>query len=633
MLHSGSVSTLSERKPFQAMELELESDCERDTSCRGRIRQRKFKTSSPRLRRAIVAMAFILLFSLLMIFREGKEEESILHMENQMEEEQEKDDVDVARHHSKDFSTNADRIIDATDYDKQPTFGKTETATTRKPQFAPSASKSTPVPSKAGVEQESSFPPQIDDRTEVKKPETSNNVRNTEIPVDAATNTPQSGPQNDEESKSNSAQKEEPNPLDQPEPHQPIISRPKQQEYQTQAPFDPNAPLQGPILPLDTSNDQAFVQRYCDLQGSDWFPSEKEEVSNKNITKGKSWHLRAPFIMLVGPSHSGSDELFQLLQTHPQVADAMTSHFFTYNYKFYVKELPSTGAADSESGNRNSLVRIKTRAAREAYMARHISAQRHIQKNPSQIIVDSVPDTLLYSQKFAPFAMCVMPWVKLVVSVSHPIQRLLRHYQAAQKHGLRLSLEDWVARDLERMQDAGVLQGAKEPAKEVLDHAAWVEYQQLTTTAMEASAGQSMYEYIAHPWFTVMEEMGRNPTTEIHVVQREVLIPAASNNSTTPEERLVQEYQRILKRLGLTKHTPPSTIVKQLVAQQKADLASWKKQLDDGLRKQLKQFFTPYNVFFDQFLKSYYGQDGRGTGAVARSKEKFLNWDPDLWKS
>ena len=419
------------------------------------------------------------------------------------------------------------------------------------------------------------------------------------------------------------------------EPPRPIIHD-QQHNFQTSAPYDPSMELQQPSLPLDTSNEHPFVQQYCDLQGSDWFPMGSGTAENDNNKKEKSWRQRAPFVMLVGPSHGGSDVLWQLLATHPQISDAMKSQFFTYNYKLFVKTVANSNIGISKTTNSTvPPVRVRTRAARQAYMARHISAQRHLQNNPSKIVLDSVPETLLYSDKFAPFVLCVMPWVKLVVTVSHPIRRLLRHYQAAKKRGLKLSLEDWIARDLERMQQAGVLQDSSasekatgEPPVKLSHDEAWTKYQQLTTTAMEASAGQSLYEYVVHPWFTRMEEMGRNPSTEIVVVQREVLIPSAS---ASPEDDLVQEYQRVLKRIGLTAHTPSALLVKQIVTQQQQDLQDWKSELDDALRKQLKQFFTPYSVFFDQFLKSYYGEDGKGTHSGGDDSEKLLNWNPDLW--
>ena len=93
--------------------------------------------------------------------------------------------------------------------------------------------------------------------------------------------------------------------------------------------------------------------------------------------------------MLVGPSHTGSDALWQLMATHPQIADAMKSQFFTYNYKKFVKSAPATNNVNSESKiSTNSTIRIRTRAARQAYMARHISEKRHLEKNPSRIVLD-----------------------------------------------------------------------------------------------------------------------------------------------------------------------------------------------------------------------------------------------------
>ena len=649
-----------------------------DSSCHSRIRgvilrrglqRQPFNSNSSRLRRSLAMLSLILVFCLIVIFREGEEEESILRLGNQMEEDQEGRDVNLA-HRQHNTGSSSSSSVDGT-YNNNiptevsvlettgpPTIKSTEelpVVTTspininnnEDPAMVPTDNKDSvnsgeitaadfevPIAVTPNIEstlQQSQLPVgTVDDLTSsssTSQPIDKGTIAPTEsvvpekIPVDKSTTTSTEAP----ESSSSLIMDHSPPII---EPPRPVIHD-QQRQFQTSAPFDPNMELQQPNLPLDTSNEHPFVQQYCDLQGSDWFPNGSDAAE-------KSWRQRAPFVMLVGPSHGGSDVLWRLLATHPQISDAMKSQFFTYNYKLFVKNTVNSNINGIIKSNSTvPPVRIRTGAARQAYMARHISAQRHLQNNPSKIVLDSVPDTLLYSDKFAPFVLCVMPWVKLVVTVSHPIRRLLRHYQAAKKRGLRLSLEDWIARDLERMQQAGVLQDSSAaekatgaPAAKPNHDEAWTKYQQLTTTAMEASAGQSLYEYIVHPWFTRMEEMGRNPSTEIVVVQRELLIPSAS---ASPEDDLVQEYQRVLKRIGLTKHTPSATLVKQIVTQQQQELQDWKSELDDALRKQLKHFFTPYNVFFDQFLKSYYGNDGKGTHSGGEDSEQLLNWNPDLW--
>ena len=75
--------------------------------------------------------------------------------------------------------------------------------------------------------------------------------------------------------------------------------------------------------------------------------------------------------------------------------------------------------------------------------------------SPEITSIDPIP--AIKTGAISPIA-AAMPWVKLIVTVSHPLRRLLRHYQTAKKHGLRLSLEDWIAKDLERMQEAGIIQ-------------------------------------------------------------------------------------------------------------------------------------------------------------------------------
>ncbi|CAB9511128.1 expressed unknown protein [Seminavis robusta] len=398
------------------------------------------------------------------------------------------------------------------------------------------------------------------------------------------------------------------------------ISQPKQPTF-PKATYDPSMRLQLAALPPDSTNNHSFVRRYCDLQGTDWFPrNDNRQNNHQNNNSTTQWHSRAPFALLLGPDHGGSHVLWQLLSTHPQMAEALQSQFFTYNAKKFAKQ-----EVDANSKS----VRIRTRAARHAYMARHVRTQRQLQRHSTQVVIDTVPETLLYEHLMAPLILCSMPWVKLVMTVRHPLVRLLQQYRAAQQRGLTLSLENWISRDLERMQQAGLLvpdgdqaQQRQAALKAITNRQAWERYQQQTPTAWEASVGQSLYEAMVQPWFQWMQETGRNPQTEIVVVQHEVFTADIET-----------EYAALLRQLGLAPHAPPAALVESLRKQAKQEVDSWKTEFgDEKVRKQLKHFFQPYNKLFDEFLKNTYGTATIG-GDDDEDGVPLLRWKPSLWKT
>jgi len=663
---------------------------------------RSSSAASRRTKRFISAIGFIAAFCILIVFREKQQD--ALFAPQELADEQSVDKTELEKHHhssSSIASTSSNNNNRPSSQTTATTDSSRERIYSQNPMQPLTGNSPLTIPPTSSAHTESDGDGDDDDDDE--------NVENGDgdtADTDKDENEParqdHSTPSKPSSSKAQSSE-QQPTTETKPNPKPPKIAKKASatNKFYPQAPYDPSMELQYPMLPADTTNNHSYVRRYCDLQGSDWFPiinnqkeapqkQQPEEPLQPQTSSSNSWHQRAPFFVILGPSHGGSETLGQLLATHPQVADAMQSNFFTYNAKRYsIITKPSTSAAAAMSNKKQkpgdtdnnstafskstTSVRVKTRAARRAYMARHVSDQKLLQNHLTQVVVDNNPDTLLYSHLMAPVTMCVMPWVKLVIVVNHPIRRLLRHYHVAQGYGLTLGMDDWIARDLERLQQAGILQPPTQQQQDEAasaahaennnnnlttsssisksshpdrsttpnsqsHHNAWIRYQELTHTAMEASAGQSMYEFMMHPWFDHMQRMGRNPATEIVVVQEEVLLLSPSKSSTTkdsksPEDQLLSEYHRVLQQLGLVEHTPPALLMHDIVAEHQREMSSWRQKVDKTVRRQLQHFFAPYNTLLDQFLKSYYTSATDTSSSENKIDPNLLRWKPELWKN
>lgn len=309
---------------------------------------------------------------------------------------------------------------------------------------------------------------------------------------------------------------------------------------------------QRPLLPMPENASAIFTDRWCDLSRVDWFPQGD-----------KAWQQHAPLFLIPGAKASGATELADLLSEHPSITPPRHFGFF-FNTNFRHLVSPSE--------------RTKVHAARERLYARHVAQ--------NSTTFDGTSGYLFYSTLLPRRILCVLPWVKLVVVLNHPVDRVWQHYQLARRKGLRSSLEDWIDKDFALLKQVGLLQnwtmdsirkftGSRD------EDEAWFEYQ---SRSLEGTIGRSMYEVQLRQWFQAFRAAGFEPSDR-------VLLVDADGFLLEPK----RHYQEILQFLELPQYTykksPKSTKATE--------------SMDPATRHRLDQFFQPYNAMLQSLIRMY----------------------------
>jgi len=314
--------------------------------------------------------------------------------------------------------------------------------------------------------------------------------------------------------------------------------------------------------PPMSNTSRTFIDRWCDLQGVDWYPH----------SESKEWQRRAPCFLLPGAKYSGTSTLAKYLTQHPQIVPPTfleLKFFYEANFRRYVTTNEKT----------------KVLLARERMYARDYPISQ-LKNNPNTISFDATPGYLFYSSLLPRRILCVVPWIKLVVLLRNPSDRLYEHYLSAVKKGLKLSFEEWIEKDFALMREVGFLNSTNSDfwgSKE--EDVAWYEYQ---TSSLEGAVGRSLYEIQLRQWFQGFQHAGQDPALQVLIVHSERL-----------KQRPQREYSRILKFLGMPDYQPKS--FQPSLGHQSKNQTS----MHPKTKKRLDDFFRPYNQRLRSLLKAY----------------------------
>ena len=177
--------------------------------------------------------------------------------------------------------------------------------------------------------------------------------------------------------------------------------------------------------------------------------------------------------------------------------------------------------------------------------------------------------------------LCTCPWSHLVAVLEDPITRLIRHYTKAQtSFGLTLSIEDWIEKDLELLDQAGVLLttrttttklsgrglpqtdggggGAeKEKEKKGDEQETWQSY---LRTATDGPVGQGLYYLQLQPW---LEQIPKAFPEMQHWSEKLLILKSPSSTATSTStstttitaQSALQQVDRIRDFLKLENRT------------------------------------------------------------------------------
>jgi hypothetical protein len=316
-----------------------------------------------------------------------------------------------------------------------------------------------------------------------------------------------------------------------------------------------------PLAPLVANASAIFVERWCDLHGVDWIPK----------SNSRRWQQRAPHFLIPGAKYSGTSELAQELANHPSIVPPRTlesGFFFQHNFYRYISAKQD---------------KTKVLAARSRMYARDYQLTSAFKTGKSKLLsFDASPGYLFYSSTLPRRILCVMPWIRLVVVLRNPVDRVWEHYQVARSRGLTLSLEDWIEKEFALMDQVGLLNAT---SKE--ENYAWHDYQR---TTLEGAIGRSLYDIQLRQWFQALRAVGRDPSKSVYVVRAEDL-------AREPQK----EYSAILNFLGL----PDAPLQTPTAWNRFRGGQSGREGIKRATYKQLESFFGPHSKRLRSVLRRY----------------------------
>jgi Sulfotransferase domain len=360
-----------------------------------------------------------------------------------------------------------------------------------------------------------------------------------------------------------------------------------------------------------------FMSRWCDVDPSHWFPSGSN-----------AWQRRAPYVLLPGAKHSGVEEVARALQQlHPsQIVLARPeslgqfypqrfrtvkrgddkTHVALSRARMYARDYTSVQAAAAQAASAAAAATVGAAASANGTATLQPSATA-----PNLVGVDYTSGYMFYPPTRI---LCVMPWIKLVVVVRNPVDRVVAHYQEARgQRKYRGTLEAWLRDEWTALRDAGLLTNASSWKNNATAlETAWYRYQ---LKPREGAIGRSLYEMQLRHWLEAMRVVG-------HDVAHDVMVVYAEDLLARPGPVLAQ----ISNFLGLLSQNNASATIgdapKSLAAlvqplQQDAASATI---LSNQTRNELEAFFKPFNRRWKQLIKTYKIRTSSSSSSAAKAK-------------
>jgi hypothetical protein len=308
-----------------------------------------------------------------------------------------------------------------------------------------------------------------------------------------------------------------------------------------------------------------------------------------------AWQRRAPNFLILGAKKAGTSSYWGKLIQHPYIIVGKTKEM----HSFQSNALGQWGFP-SRIGNK-----IKMDEARRTLynVSTSLYPMSALKQDPRLISLDATPDYLLLSDISPHVLLCTAPWVKLLVTLRDPVERLFSNYNFMLQNvpALRnVTFEQWVERDMETLRLVGVIdrddderqhyqqfrgQGGAEIVDE--EQVNWKHDQILSTyVTQERPVGRSLYVLQLEAWLRWLRAAGRDPSSTLRVVWQDDL--RQSPNAT---------LNHIANWLGLPDH-PFNTH-----PQHDLMITNYSTTLATATRARLETFFAPYNQRLAELLQ------------------------------
>lgn len=322
---------------------------------------------------------------------------------------------------------------------------------------------------------------------------------------------------------------------------------------------------------------ESFLGKYCDLGNeTSWWIKDGDQ---------NSWRKRAPYFLLIGAKKAGTSSLWALLNQHPSIRHGGMKELHSFQPNGYFSQWKNISDVGS---------RVRIDIARQQIYSQHYKAPI-IKNDPRIVSFDATPDYLLYSNLASHAILCTVPWVKLLVSLRNPIDRLFSNYNFLMddilmpefyiKQRNNVSFEEWVDIEMNQLAKFGVIQNdipQEEFFGSLQEKNAWQSYQRLRNIGDHPIA-RSLYALQLEEWFAWLREAGRDPS-EILFIHEEDLKKDSN-----------KVFDRIVEWLDLPPHTFESA--KDVMVTHYTT-----KTMNPETRKRLEAFFDPYNKRFYKLM-------------------------------
>ena len=345
-----------------------------------------------------------------------------------------------------------------------------------------------------------------------------------------------------------------------------------------------------------------FVRQHCILQdGMEWYPTNN------------TWKTRAPYFLLIGAKKCGTSALSNYLHQHPQIAKPRRKEllfFLPHRFPAWKTTNSNNNKILKGQGSEEDFAQVRVKEARQ-YMWQNDYQVDTLARDEAMLSYEATPGYVLYSTYSARAMLCTIPWVKLLVILRNPVDRVFSNYHFLRSMKLRPvfmpTLEAWIDADLVQLRQAGVLQDEIPPEDfygSVQERQAWTRYQR--TVRNEGPVARSLYVLQFQEWFDHLRAIGRDPQHEVLVVQ---------------SEELKKDPSRVMDTIHYWLELPPNPVLEK---EEKMVTNYTKTSMKNETRAMLEELFRPYNQRLYNLLGGEWEGvwDGHGTVKVDDEGEK-----------
>lgn len=356
-------------------------------------------------------------------------------------------------------------------------------------------------------------------------------------------------------------------------------------------------------------NTTMYQQRHCNLQNRPWCPSGRYK-----------WQRRAPHFMILGVKKAGSSSLYFALTQHPKIISAQRKELLFFSQKRFQFDkylsVTSNNRDPSDKHLLNTTHMVNVQTIRDDLTKKFRLGD--LLKDPEAISFDATPQ-YVFNFPIAPRPiLCACPWVKLIVILRDPVDRLWSHFNFikglqlkynkgtnAKQPMMKMSFEDWVLKDLRRMEMQGLLAGSTAPWTEMDEQSLMESWHDYAADFDEGPVGRGFYGLQIYQWMKELRRIGRDPRHVLKVVRLEDLKSLDDSDAEKPR-RILEELTDWLLLDGMGGGSVMSTngakrqIFRQHMGTRYSKLGD--PVLSNRTREWLDSFYAPQNAMLARML-------------------------------